>query len=78
MRQFVDQALARSRASLVRDLRGILLRFAPIRGEGGTPEGAMSRATLGAQGSDTVGESGADLAELSRMSHMSLGDRTAP
>ena len=30
VRQFVDRALERSRASLVRDLRGFLLRFAPI------------------------------------------------
>jgi hypothetical protein len=75
MRQFVDRALARSRASLLRDLRGMLLRFAPIRGEGGTTSGAMSRATLGAQDSDTVADSGANLAEPS---HTSLGDRTAP
>ena len=71
----MDRALARSRASLVRDLRRILQRFAPIVGEGGTPESAMSRATLGAQGLDTVEDSGANLAEPS---HMSLGDRGLP
>ena len=71
----MDRALARSRASLVRDLRVILLRFVPIRGEGGTPEGAMSRATLGAQAPETVGDSGSNLAEVSRVS---LGDRVVP
>lgn len=75
VRQFVDRALTRSRATLVRDFRVILLRFAPIRGEGGAPEVAMSRATLGAQGMDTVTDSGENLAEPS---HVSLGDRAAP
>ena len=71
----MDRALTRSRATLVRDFRVILLRFAPIRGEGGAPEVAMSRATLGAQGMDTVTDSGENLAEPS---HVSLGDRAAP
>ena len=75
VRQFVDRALERSRATLVRDLRGILLRFAPILGEAPTVEGAMSRATLGAQESDIVVDSGANVAEPSRVS---LGERAAP
>ena len=70
----MDRALARSRATLVRDLRGILVRFAPIRGEAETLTSALSRATLGVQGLDTVGESAANLAESS---HVSLGDRAA-
>src|SRR5271170_4924183 len=41
VRQFVDRALERSRATLVRDLRGILLRFAPISGEPSTVGGAL-------------------------------------
>ena len=73
--QFVDRALARSRATLVRDLRGILLRFAPILGEAQAVEGGLSRATLGAQGSDIVVDSGANLAEASRVS---LGEGAAP
>ena len=75
VRQFVDRALARSRATLVHDLRGILRRFAPIRGEGPTLAMARSRATLGSEDSGIAGESGANLAELSRMS---LGGRTPP
>ena len=71
----MDRALTRSRATLVRDFRVILLRFAPIRGEGGTPDLAVSRATLGAQGSDNVRDFGANLAAPS---HVSLGDRAAP
>ena len=71
----MDRALARSRVTLVRDLHAILLRFAPIPGEAPTAEGAMSRATLGVQTSDTAEDSSANLAELSRMS---LGDRTRP
>jgi len=71
VRQFVDRALARSRASLVRDLRGILVRFAPIRGEDETLTSALSRAALAAQDPDTVGEFSANLAEPS---HVSLGD----
>jgi len=75
VRQFVDRALARSRATLVRDLHGILLRFAPILGEAPTVEGGLSRATLGAEESDIVVDSGANLA---KPSHVSLGERAAP
>lgn len=71
----MDRALARSRATLVRDLRGILLRFVPILGEGETVQDAVSRATLGAQESDTTGDSDANVAEPSRVT---LGDRAAP
>jgi len=70
--QIVDRALERSRATLVRDLRGILGRLASIPGNAVTAEGVVSRATLGAQASDTMGDSGENLATLSRMS---LGDR---
>jgi hypothetical protein len=72
VRQIVDRALEVSRATLVRDLRGILGRLASIPGNATTPDGWMSRATLGAQAADTMGESGVDLATLSRMR---LGDR---
>jgi len=71
----VDRALGPSRATLVRDLRGILVRFAPILGKDATAEAAMSRATLGEEGADIVKYSAASLASTSRMS---LGDRTAP
>ena len=72
VRQIVDRALEVSRATLLRDLRGILGRLASIRGNAATAEGGLSRATLGAQAPDTMGEYGGDLATLSRMS---LGDR---
>jgi hypothetical protein len=73
--QFVDRALARSRATLVHDLQGILRRFTPILGEAPTPTIAMSRASLGSEEMETVGESDANLAGLSRVS---LGTRTPP
>jgi hypothetical protein len=47
VRRFVDRALERSRATLVRDLRGILLRFVSISGEGSTPEGRNPSGVLG-------------------------------
>ena len=72
VRQIVDRALAVSRATLVRDLRGILSRLAPIPGNAATLDGALSRATLGVQPADTMGESGEILAALSRVS---LGDQ---
>ena len=75
VRQIVDRALAPSRATLERDLRGILRGFVPISGIGTTAEGALSRATLGAQELETVGDSGANLVTPS---HMSLGEGTAP
>jgi len=75
MRQFVDRALSRSRATLVRDLRRILQRFASSRGEDGAIEGAMSRATLGAETAEFVADVGANVVVLSRMS---LGDRGLP
>jgi hypothetical protein len=75
VRQFVDRALERSRATLVRDLRGILLRFAPISGEPSTVGAVMSRATLGVQGQDSVGDSRENLAASSRGS---LGVRPRP
>jgi hypothetical protein len=71
VRQIVDRALEVSRATLMRDLRGILGRLASIRGSAATPNDGLSRATLGAQALDTMGESGVNLATLSRMS---LGD----
>jgi hypothetical protein len=70
----VDRLLERSRASLTRDVRAILLRFASTPGDGATPAAAMSRATLGAQAGEKTEDSGARLAELSRMS---LGGRPA-
>jgi hypothetical protein len=75
VRQFVDRALERSRATLVRDLRGILLRFVPISGDGSTVGAAMSRATLGAEASDVMDDSGEKLATPSRGS---LGVRRRP
>jgi hypothetical protein len=68
VRQFVDRALERSRATLVRDLRGVLLRFASISGDPSAHGVAMSRATLGVQMPDSVGDSGEKLATLSRRS----------
>ena len=75
VRQFVDRALARSRATLVHDLQGILRRFTPILGEDPTPTIALSRATLGSEEMETVGKSEANVAGLSRVS---LGTRTPP
>jgi hypothetical protein len=66
VRHFVDRALERSRATLVRDLRGILLRFVPVTGDGSTVGADMSRATLGAEASDVMGDSGETLATPSR------------
>jgi len=71
----VDRALERSRATLVRDLRGILLRFVPISGDGSSVGAVVSRATLGVEASDVMGDSGEKLATLSRGS---LGDRRRP
>jgi hypothetical protein len=75
VRQFVDRALDRSRATLVRELRGVLLRFMPIAGKPEATEAPLSRGSLGAQASDNTEEFGANLAALSRMS---LGDRGRP
>jgi hypothetical protein len=75
VRHFVDRALERSRATLVSDLRGILLRFVPISGDGPTVGAAMSRATLGAEASDVMDDSGEKLATPSRGS---LGVRRRP
>jgi hypothetical protein len=75
MREFVDRALDRSRAILTRQMRAILVRFAPIPGTALSPETAMSRATLAAQVAETMRDSGVNMAEPSRMS---LGDRRAP
>jgi hypothetical protein len=75
MREFVDRALDQSRATLMREMRAILLRFAPIPGNGSRSNTALSRATLGAQAAETTTDSGANVAEPSRMS---LGDRPAP
>jgi hypothetical protein len=68
VRQFVDRALERSRATLVRDLRGVLLRFASISGEPSAVGVTMSRATLGVQVPDSMGDSGENLATRSRTS----------
>jgi hypothetical protein len=75
VRQFVDRASERSRATLVRELRSFLLRFAPISGEPATTGAVMSRATLGVQGQDSMGESVEKLAASSRGS---LGVRPGP
>ena len=75
VRQFVDRALERSRATLVRDLRGILLRFVPISGDGSSVGAVVSRATLGVEASDVMGDSGEKLATVSRGS---LGARRRP
>ena len=66
VRRFVDRALERSRTTLVRDLRGILLRFVPISGNGSTVGAVMSRATVGAEASDVMDDSGEKLATPSR------------
>jgi hypothetical protein len=66
VRQFVDRALERSRATLVRDLRGVLLRFAQIAGEPSTLGAVMSRATLDVEGPEFMGDSGEKLVTLSR------------
>jgi hypothetical protein len=58
--------LERSRATLVRDLRGILLRFVPIPGDGSSVGAVVSRATLGVEASDVMDDSGEKLATLSR------------
>jgi len=52
MGRIVDQALARSRATLVRDLRGVLRRFAQNSGEAA----ALSHLTLGAQPAAATGD----------------------
>ena len=75
VRQFVDRALERSRATLVRDLRGILLRFVPISGDGPCVGAVVSRAPLGVEAFDVMGDSGENLATLSRGS---LGARRQP
>jgi len=75
LRQFVDRAFDVSRASLVRDLRGFLLRFALVAGNGAPPAVVLSRATLGVEAPDINDESAENLAALSRMT---LGDRVAP
>ena len=66
VRQFVDRALERSRATLVRDLRRILQGFAPIGGEPSTVGAVLSRATLGVQERDSIGDSVEKLAASSR------------
>jgi hypothetical protein len=71
-RQSVDRALDVSRASLMRDLRGILGRLASIPGNASTADGGLSRATLRVQAPDIMVKSGVNLATPSRMS---LGDR---
>ena len=68
VRQFVDRALGRSRATLVRDLRGALLRIVAIAGNAEAGADALSRASLGPQASDKMGDSGANLAVPSRVS----------
>jgi hypothetical protein len=75
VRHFVDRALERSRATLVRDLRAILLGFVPISGDGSTVGADKSRATLGAEASDVMDDSGEKLATPSRGS---LGVRRGP
>lgn len=75
VRQFADRALARSRATLVRDLGGILLRFMAIAGKPEATGVALSRVTLGAQASEMSDDSAANLAALSRVS---LGDGGRP
>lgn len=70
--EFVDRALDRSRATLVREVRSILLRLAPGFGESKADGPAMSRASLGAQAAEMMSVSGRNLAELSRIS---LGER---
>lgn len=72
VKQFVDRALDRSRATLVRDLRGILLRFAPIAGETEPVRTAMSRVSLGAKDAEKTADSEEILVEPSRVS---LGKR---
>src|SRR5208337_2132604 len=62
VRQFVDRALGRSRATLVRDLRGVLVRFAALAGKAEAGKWALSRATLGSQVSEKSDDSGANLA----------------
>jgi hypothetical protein len=66
VRQFVDRALERSRATLVRDLRGILLRFVPISGDGSSVGAVVSRATTGAQASDMMDDFGENMAAMLR------------
>jgi hypothetical protein len=73
VRQFVDRALERSRATLVRDLRGILLRLATMAGNAQAPEAGMSRASLSAESFDSMRDSSEKLATPSRGS---LGGRS--
>ncbi len=73
--QFVDRALELSRATLVREVRGILRRFATNRGSDEGGQAPLSRASLAAQAVDTMAVSGENLAELSRVT---LGDRSVP
>jgi len=73
--RFVDRAFALSRATLIRDLRGILLRIAPATGSAEVTRGPRSRATLGAQHADTTTDFGESLASLSRVT---LGDGAPP
>jgi hypothetical protein len=75
MRQFVDRALDRSRATLVRDLRGILLRFAPIAG---TPEAAVAALSRGSLGAEDLDKTGDFVANRATLSHMSLGEGRGP
>ncbi len=67
--------MARSRATLARDLRGILGRFAPISGIGAALDEAVSRTTLAAQATKITRDSTQNLAGTSRMS---LGGGATP
>src|SRR5260221_10484332 len=68
VRQFVDRALDRSRATLERDLRGLLLRLASVSGDVTAASAAMSRATLGAYKSEITAGFRANLATPARTS----------
>lgn len=70
----MDRAFERSRATLLRDLRGFLARFAVLGGEGATVGAAVSRASLEVQALVMMVDSRANLAPLSRVS---LGDDEA-
>ena len=71
----MDRVLALSRATLIRDLRGVLLRITPVLGNAEVTAGPLSRATLGAQRTDKATDSGENLAPLSRVT---LGDGAPP
>lgn len=67
MYEIVDRALELSRATLVRNVRGVLLRFAPIPGIATAADPAMSRASLETQGPDITSDSAENLATPSRV-----------